>query len=359
MAPGDPKQEPAVDGDSVTADPESAGLEAEEPEAEEAEAEEAEAEESEPGAEGPGAEGPEGPEAEGDAPDHDAPAGEDDEAPAGEDAVPAAAGPVAGTDEPDDSSDDPDVEAAAVGGDDPDAVVQEPPASAATVPGAPPAPDAGAAPPESQSPVEERDWSDDAAPAAGGGGDTLPHDTQWVRAKRRQRRQTWTFLAMFLLVLATGAASYGYWTGVWTLPGGAARAATICPAPSITAAPKDAVQVNVLNATERRGLAQTVARQLQARGFRVIRIDNDTGQKPVKQAVVVRYGPSGQQMARTLAAQINGTVRFLQDTREDTTVDLSLQARYKALRPAAAANKLTAPVPVASPRGCVPASPTP
>jgi hypothetical protein len=189
--------------------------------------------------------------------------------------------------------------------------------------------------------------------------DTLPHDTQWRAAHRKQRRQTWTFLGILGLVLGTGAVGYGVWSGALSWPGSTQVVASVCPTPVLTAAPIETVQVNVLNGTERRGLAQNVARLLQARGFQVDRIANDEGHKPGKQAASVRYGPAGELMARTVAAQINGKVVLQKDSRDDETVDLALQSGFKSLRPASAANKLIAPKAVASPQGCLPSTSAP
>jgi hypothetical protein len=310
-----------------------------------------------------------------------------------------------------DEADEVDDEAAAVGGDDPEAVVQ---GTAPDIePEQQPAPDVEPADEAEEVPAPEVDPDDEAEPeyrpasgsvgepasdqapraeaentgfaepygydgeddiwssenadevdgvgvAAGAAGvDTLPRDTQWRAAHRKQRRQTWTFLGILALVLGTGAVGYGVWSGVVHWPGGTQAAASVCPAPVRTAAPIESVEVNVLNGTERRGLAQNVARLLQARGFQVHRIANDEGHKPGRQAASVRYGAAGELMARTVAAQINGKVVLQKDSREDETVDLALQTGYKSLRPAAAANKLIAPKPVASPQGCLPPTTAP
>ena len=191
------------------------------------------------------------------------------------------------------------------------------------------------------------------------GVDTLPQDTPWRAAHRKQQRQTWTFLGIFLLVLGTGAIGYGVWSGVLQWPGASQAVASVCPTPVPTAAAIESVEVNVLNGTQRRGLAQNVARLLQARGFKVDRDDNDEGHKPGRQAASVRYGPAGELMARTVAAQINGKVVLQKDSREDETVDLALQSGFKSLRPPGAANKLIAPKPVASPQGCLPPTDAP
>src|SRR5207342_1164627 len=101
--------------------------------------------------------------------------------------------------------------------------------------------------------------------------------------------------------------------------------------------------VNVLNGTGRRGLAQSVSREMRARGFRIRSIGNDTSIRPGKPTAVVRYGPGGLLMARTVAAQIRGTVVLTNDKRQNATVDLIIQPPFRALNTRAQAAKLVAP----------------
>jgi hypothetical protein len=171
---------------------------------------------------------------------------------------------------------------------------------------------------------------------------------------RRQRRQTWTFLAMFGSVLLLGVAGYTFWTGLWSIGDGTVTGAVACPVPTSTVAPIKGISLTVLNGTTRRGLAGDVARGLQARKFAIIATGNDNTTKPGKETAVIRHGPAGVLKAKTVAAQVAGKVLMVNDKREDESVDLILQPAFKQLNDVKTATRLTAPPPVASPDGCVP-----
>jgi hypothetical protein len=115
--------------------------------------------------------------------------------------------------------------------------------------------------------------------------------------------------------------------------------------------PPRAVTVNVYNATERRGLAGTVATQLRTRGFHVGKVDNDPLERTVTGAAEVRSSTVGADAARTVAAQV-GTVVAVPDQRKDATVDLVLGVGFHALQPPAAAAAALSPSPQPVPAGC-------
>src|SRR5690242_14050304 len=134
-------------------------------------------------------------------------------------------------------------------------------------------------------------------------GTVLRSREQLIRA--RQRRQTYTFATVFALVLLIGVVALGNWQQWWTI-GGSAQAASICPVQTVTE-PRF-TNVNVINGTTRKGLAGAVAKELQKRQFRVLTIETEDVDTPVKTAIQVRYGEVGKLAARTVALQFPGTV---------------------------------------------------
>jgi hypothetical protein len=176
--------------------------------------------------------------------------------------------------------------------------------------------------------------------------------------RRRERRRTLTFLGIFLGVLGMGAASFMFFQGRWTWPFGAQSvSAPICPTPTATGlAPAD-VSVKVYNAGTRKGLARTIAATMRKRGFLVGEVGNDPQEAAVKGAAIVRHGPEGLDAARTVAAQVDGKVAFVDDGRLSQSVDLVLGTKWTKFRSVAAANKALSPPAPAGPAGCVPASP--
>ena len=109
---------------------------------------------------------------------------------------------------------------------------------------------------------------------------------------RRRRRQAWTFVTLVSLVLVAGLVSLGHAMRWWTVGGEQVRSVRV-PCPAETAEDPQDVTLGVYNATKRFGLARSVARELQARGFRVDTITNDDSGRPVAAAAVVRHGPYG------------------------------------------------------------------
>jgi hypothetical protein len=182
------------------------------------------------------------------------------------------------------------------------------------------------------------------------------------RSARRRRRQAASFALVVLIVLGVGVGAFGVYRGWWKAPLASKEPSTTvvakpCPTPTLTAAPVADVTVRVLNATDRQGLAGSVARELRKRGFDVADVGNDAPSAKVPEAAQVRHGPDGLLAARTVAAQIPGT-KLVDDGRAGFIVDLSLGKAYTKMTPAKEAAKLTAPVPAPSPSGCVPVTPS-
>ena len=160
---------------------------------------------------------------------------------------------------------------------------------------------------------------------------------------RRHRRQTWTFVAAFGGVLLLGLLAFAVFQGTLTLPfgGGPTASPSVCTTPPSTIQAAASTRVRVLNASTRRGLALTTARELQKRGFKVPEPPGNDAQ-PAKAALaaVVRHGPGGVVAARTVATQVKGAVGDEQDDRLGETVDLVLGQTFALVDPATGAAAL-------------------
>ena len=139
-------------------------------------------------------------------------------------------------------------------------------------------------------------------------------------------------------------------------------AAPVCPpappAPTPPPAPPPAraVTVNVYNATERQGLAASVAEELRKRGFTVEAVANDPLKRKVGGLGELRHGPQGGPAATAVQMQV-GPTPMARDRRADRSVDLVLGPAYQRLRtPQEAATETEAalrpPPPAPRPPGC-------
>jgi len=183
-----------------------------------------------------------------------------------------------------------------------------------------------------------------------------------LKRVRRRRRQATSFTVLVLLVMGIGVGAAGVYQGWWEWPFGedppAAPAATAppCPVPEATAASPAETTVVVLNGKGDAGLAGATAEQLEARGFVIESIGNT--EAPVGEVAQVRHGPEGALQARTVAAQVEGSV-LVDDGRPGAVVELAVGAGFTGLVPPEVAAAAIAPAPVESPAGCVPvASPS-
>jgi len=133
----------------------------------------------------------------------------------------------------------------------------------------------------------------------------------------------------------------------------------VCPAPSPAAAviPAAQVKVNVYNSTDRQGLAGRVADELERRGFRVAKVDNDPAKRKVTGPAEVRHSRPGAAAARTVIAQVGQAGRAdkvvsVPDQRDDASVDLVLGAAFTRLLPPDEASAALSPAPSPVPAGC-------
>ena len=170
------------------------------------------------------------------------------------------------------------------------------------------------------------------------------------RGGRRRGSAVW----VLVLVLVLAGAGFGAWR---YLDLGAdddvATPRVSCPPtePPPTVVPAAQVNVNVYNATERRGLASAVAAQLKKRGFKVGKVSNDPLKRTVTGLAEVRSSTTGADAARTVVAQV-GQVVLVPDQRKDASIDLVLGATFKRLVPPAAAAAAVTPTPSPRPAGC-------
>jgi hypothetical protein len=88
------------------------------------------------------------------------------------------------------------------------------------------------------------------------------------------------------------------------------------------------VQVRVLNATDRVGLAADTATALTTRGFGIVGTGNSPS--PVVGTARLSFGAAGVPAAYTLAAHVPGATLVL-DNRQDATVDLAVGSEWVSL----------------------------
>ena len=108
------------------------------------------------------------------------------------------------------------------------------------------------------------------------------------------------------------------------------RCTTPTPTPPKKLPAPSAVQVAVLNGTDRAGLAISTADALALRGFDVIAIGNAT--RTARSGVgVVAYGPKGVGAAVRLASYLPGASLQLLESRKGAGVDLRLGPEFDAV----------------------------
>lgn len=193
---------------------------------------------------------------------------------------------------------------------------------------------------------------------------TAPLDPDRARALRRRHKRERQAVVFGLLLagLSVGAlGSVAVFTGGIESPFSRpfttrAPAATErpdpppCPPEGTLPVPYGSVQVTVLNATTRAGLAGRTAEALTARGFVVL----GTGNSPSAVPGVARisFGAAGVGAAYTLAAHLE-TVRLVLDSRADATLDLAVGDEFVSLLDPAAVT-LDPAAPLAGQDGCIP-----
>ena len=175
-----------------------------------------------------------------------------------------------------------------------------------------------------------------------------------IHRRRRRRRAAITLTLVGLMMLGTFAYAAAYfqgWVGDKAPKPAASPAAPAChgvtPTPALE---PSAVTINVYNATNRRGLAASVAKSLRTQGFKVAKVANDPLGKQIDGVGEVRHGQAGAVGASLAATRLSGA-KVVPDERTDDTVDLVLGNKFTALvaPPTLAPPKVTRPTP--SPTG--------
>lgn len=134
---------------------------------------------------------------------------------------------------------------------------------------------------------------------------------------------------IFLLVLALAAAGV-WWNVLQKDKAQKADQAETCASAQEAPPSLDptTLSVRVLNATDRGGLAQQVAGELQNRGFTVAEIGNDDTDREVTGPGEVRYGPRGADAAAFVALLLPGAGEY-PDTRATAQVDLVIGPEFE------------------------------
>lgn len=134
---------------------------------------------------------------------------------------------------------------------------------------------------------------------------------------------------IFLLVLAVVA--LGTWWYVLRQDDADRRAQEAACASAAAAPPSlvpSTITVRVLNATDEKGLAQTVAKDLQARGLTVSEFGNDSSGRKITGMGELRHGARGREAASYLRAYLPGATDYV-DTRATATVDVVIGPDFK------------------------------
>lgn len=166
------------------------------------------------------------------------------------------------------------------------------------------------------------------------------------RVRSRRRRSLITFLVVLLVLFLGFWYAYSY---IRTEQPTATPSPTACvPVDTGAVRPAD-VTLNVYNATGRSGLAALTSEEAVTLGFIAGAVANDPLGKTIEGPAEVRYGPQGKQAGGLVLAMVGAGAVPVEDTREDSTVDLVLGQTFNTL----------GAVPSPGLPVCPPASPSP
>ena len=134
---------------------------------------------------------------------------------------------------------------------------------------------------------------------------------------------------IFLLVLAVGAGAV-WWNVFRQEAAESADQAAACETAEQAPPSMDptTIAVRVLNATDQAGLAQTVAAELQKRGFVIEEVANDASEREVTGVGEVRHGPRGADAAAFVGVFLPDGGDYL-DTRATAQVDFVLGPDFR------------------------------
>jgi hypothetical protein len=167
----------------------------------------------------------------------------------------------------------------------------------------------------------------------------LGGDTRSAADRRHQR----TVITMLVLAGMVFIAGWYAWDSITDPDESSDRASapTCQPAAPTNAPPPAEIGLNVYNATDRNGLASSIAGEMRTRGFAILDVANDPSGREITGTAEVRAHLDSQAAASLVMAQVPGAV-FVADNRTDGTVDLVVGAAFEALAPPGGA---PAPVP--------------
>ena len=173
-------------------------------------------------------------------------------------------------------------------------------------------------------------------------------DAAELRAKRKRRFHGVVLGVLIGLLVLAAVVAQGISAGWISLPRPEARPAVEsgCPAGPYLYQSPETVTVNVYNTTATPGLAGQVAEALKTRGFSIGVVGNSTVNREGMTAIILS-GPDGESGAFTMQQQIPDT-QYIQDDREDASVDVVLGSGYSDLVPLETA-QAAAPGPITCP----------
>jgi hypothetical protein len=153
---------------------------------------------------------------------------------------------------------------------------------------------------------------------------------------------------IFLLVLVVAAAAVWFYVIRQEEQHVAAQKAACS---TVSAAPPSlepaSITLRVYNATDKAGLATTVANSLKQRGFTVGEVANDTSGRTVTGVGELRHGSLGKKNADYVRVYLPGAGDF-PDTRADDTVDVVIGPDFSTLATPDAVTKALAPAQAAA-----------
>lgn len=173
------------------------------------------------------------------------------------------------------------------------------------------------------------------------------------RSQRVQRRRRYAVVGLGV----AGIFGIGFATGWFSHVEQFVPVEGADPTPCITLAiypaefvPKPSeVTINVLNGSDRIGMATITAQVLERRGFNLGTVDN-FDDYVVKESAEIHYGPAGKDVALLLQAYVEGAVLILDDARSGAVVDVVIGQGFQEVRERDAAQAELAR-PIASPSG--------
>lgn len=182
----------------------------------------------------------------------------------------------------------------------------------------------------------------------------------------RTGQPTWvrvTLIAiLMLLALGLGYAGGTYLVRLQNAPAASAPVqqesigASVEPCPTTTPLigdglpVKDAVVLNVYNATPKQGLAAQAALDFKREGFRILSIANDPRKANIEGVGEIRFGPNGRKAAKLVEYYLAGA-KMVELKRDDTVIDVALGPAYTQLADGDAVASFLAE-PVASGSAC-------